>query len=302
MTHATGPTPPPPRRSPEARSLAARRVLRRVLYLNLGMVALKVAAYLASGALSILAEVTHSSLDAANNVFALWIARLAGAGPDERHPYGHHKFETLGALVLVGLLSITVFELVESAVGRLIGPDVQTVDASGLAIGLMAAGVLMGLAVSSYEARQGRALGSDLLLADAAHTRSDVLTSIAVLVGLGLMRLGVPRVDALVTLAVAAAIAWTGWRIVRDTVPVLVDERAVDPARIRELAEAHAEVLAAYGIRSRGRPGEVFAELTISVAGDMATLESHDVADAVEAAVASALGAREVVVHVEPGS
>lgn len=290
----------PPRATHEARNQATRLTLRRVLYLNLVVVVLKLGAFLASGALSILAEITHSSLDAINNLFALWVARVAGRDPDDRHPYGHHKFETLGALVLVGLLSITVFELVKSALGRLLAPPVA-VEASPLAVGLMAVGVVIGMAVSTYEARRGRSLGSDLLLADAAHTRSDVFTSLGVLAGLLLMRMGLPQVDAWVTLAVAAAIAWTGWRIVSDAVPVLVDERAVAPERIRDLAEAHQDVIACYGIRSRGRPGEVFAELTISVRGSMDTATSHAVADAVEAAVASALQAREVLVHVEPG-
>jgi cation diffusion facilitator family transporter len=245
--------------------------------------------------------VTHSSLDAANNVFALWIARVAWREPDELHPYGHHKFETLGALVLVGLLSITVFELVEGALGRLLASEPPPVNASGTAVGLMVVGVVAGIAISRYEARIGRALGSDLLLADAAHTRSDVFTTLGVLAGLGLVRLGIPRIDPLVTLAVAGAITWTGWRIVRQAVPVLVDERAVPPDRIRNLAEADARVLSCYRVRSRGRPGEIFAELTIAVDGGMDVAEAHAVADAVEERVGSALGAQEVVVHVEPG-
>jgi cation diffusion facilitator family transporter len=285
----------------EERSRRARAVLLRVLWMNLAVVGVKVGAYLASGALSIVAEVTHSSLDAANNVFALWIARIAGREPDEQHPYGHHKFEMLGALVLVGLLSITVFELAKGALARLLESEPPPVHASGVAVGLMVVGVAAGVAISRYEGRLGKVLGSDLLLADAAHTRSDVFTTLGVLAGLVLVRLGLPRIDPVVTLAVAAAITWTGWRIVRAAVPVLVDERAVPPERIRELAEADARVLSCYRVRSRGRPGEIFAELTIAVDGDMHVAESHAVADAVEERVGSALGAQEVVVHVEPG-
>lgn len=288
------------RLDPAARGAEVRRVLRTALWLNLGLVALKVGAYASSGALSIVAETVHSSLDASNNVFALWMARVAGQEADERHPYGHHKFETLGALALVVFLSITVFELVQRAVAVLTGGRPSVVEAPPAALALVAASLFVGMGITVYEERRGRALGSDIILADAAHTRSDVLSTLAVLGGLVAIRLGWPQADPWITLLVAVLIAHTGWRIVRDSVPVLVDERAVEATRIRGIAEAHPGVHAAYGIRSRGRPGEIFAELTIALDPGLDVRRSHDIADEVEARVAEALVAREVVVHVEP--
>jgi cation diffusion facilitator family transporter len=276
------------------------RVLRGVLWLNLGVLALKLVAFVSSQALSVVAEAVHSSLDASNNVFALWIARVATRDPDEDHPYGHAKFETLGALVLVGFLSITVFELLQRAVTRLLSDEVPTAQGTPLAMAVMAVSIVVGLAVTIWEARRGRALGSDILLADAAHTRSDVLTTTAVLGGLIAIRAGYPQADPWITIAVAVIIARTGWIIVRETVPVLVDERAVDPERIQRVAEAVPQVDACYGIRSRGRPGQMFAELTIAVAAELDVKRSHEIADEVERRVGSELGAREVVVHVEP--
>ena len=106
----------PPRRrlDPAGRTREVRRVLLFVLLLNLMVVVLKLVAFWSAMALSIAAEAVHSALDTSNNIFALWIARVAGRGPDEDHPYGHQKFETLGALVLVGFLSITVLSLMVS--------------------------------------------------------------------------------------------------------------------------------------------------------------------------------------------
>ncbi len=289
-----------PRLSTDERARRSRDVLGRVLVLNLAVVAIKIAAFAASGALSLLAEIVHSSLDAANNVFALWIARLAGRAPDDDHPYGHHKFETLGALVLVGLLSITVFELGKSAVQRLTVADPPQVEVNALTLVLLASGLVAGLGIAAYESRRGRELGSDLILADAAHTRSDVLTTVVVLCGLLLVRMGWAWVDPWLTLAVAGAIARTGWRIVRDSIPVLVDQRAVDPHVIRAVAEVNREVISCYGIRSRGRPGTIFAELTIAVDAELDVARSHAIADDVETRVASEVGAQVVVVHVEP--
>lgn len=275
-------------------------MLRAVLWMNMGLVALKVSAWVSSGALSLVAETVHSSLDASNNVFALWVARVAGQEPDERHPYGHHKFETLGALALVGFLSITVFELAQRALSLLAGGSASDVEGTPVAIGLMGVSVVAGLAITAYESRRGRELGSDILLSDAAHTRSDVLSTVAVLGGLVAIRLGWPQADPWITLLVAALVARTGWQIIRESVPVLVDERAVDAARIRTIAEDHPDVRAAYGIRSRGRPGEIFAELTIALDPELDVLRSHRIADEVEARVGATLVAREVVVHVEP--
>jgi divalent metal cation (Fe/Co/Zn/Cd) transporter len=109
-----------------------------------------------------------------------------------------------------------------------------------------------------------------------------------------------PQVDPWLTLIVAAAIAHTGWEVIREAVPVLVDQRAEDAERIRALAEEHDEVVSAYHIRSRGRPGEVYAELTIAVDPALDVVRSHAVADAVERTLTGHLGALQVVVHVEP--
>lgn len=286
--------------SPESRSAEVRRVLRIVLWLNLTVLALKLAALISSRALSVAAEAVHSSLDATNNVFALWIARLAGQAPDEDHPYGHQKFETLGALVLVGFLSTTVFELVQRSVTQMTSSAPENVRATPLAMAVMATSMAVGLAVSMWEARRGRALGSDILVADAAHTGADVLTSAAVLAGLVAIRAGYPQADPWITIAVAILIARTGWRILRETVPVLVDERAVDSSQIQRVAESIDQVSSAYRIRSRGRAGEMFAEVTIAVAADLDVKRAHEIADEVERRVERELGAREVVVHIEP--
>jgi len=283
-----------------ARSRAVRRVLIQVLALNLAVVGIKLAAWWSSGALSVAAEAMHSGLDALNNVFALVFAGVAAQEPDEEHPYGHQKFETLGALVLVGLLSITVFELVKGAVLRLAGTAEHSPEATPVAMGIMALSVVVGLAVSTWESRRGRSLSSDLLVADAAHTRADVLAALAVLGGLVAIQAGYPAADPWITLGVAALIAHTGWEIVGETIPVLVDERAVEARRIRSVALDDPGVRACYGVRSRGRPGEVFAELTIAVDPLLDVAGSHKIADRVEARVAGELRAREVVVHVEP--
>jgi cation diffusion facilitator family transporter len=283
----------------ELRRAQITRVLQLTLLANIAIVAAKVVAGLNAHALSVVADAAHSSVDASNNLLALFLARIAAKEADEDHPYGHAKFETLGALAAVAFFSITIFELVSSAIGHLISNNGRA-RATPLVVGVMAASAILSLIISRYELRKGRELDSDLLLADSAHTRSDLYASVAVLVGLGFVAAGFPWADPIFTLVVAVLISHTGYSILRTTVPVLVDERAVDVATICRIALATAGVVDCYSVRSRGRSGEVFAELTISVPGSLDVERAHAIADQVETRIAAEVGAREVVVHVEP--
>jgi cation diffusion facilitator family transporter len=274
-----------------------RRVLFGVLFLNLTIVGIKVMLWVWTGALSVAAEAAHSGLDALNNGIALLFARVALQGPDEDHPYGHQKFETLGALVV---LSITVFELVKGAAQRLLATEPFPIETPPEAFILLALTAIVGIGIFRYETRVGHELGSELLLADAAHTRADVLGTAAVFAGLLAVRAGYPAADPLVTLCVAGFIAWSGWGIVRRSVPLLVDERAVEAREIHRIADEVGGVFRSHAIRSRGRPGHIYVELTITVSPGLDVAEAHEIADEVERRVARILGARDVVVHVEP--
>jgi cation diffusion facilitator family transporter len=281
------------------RSAEVRRVLNTVLAVSLALVAVKAYAGVRAGSLAVLGGAIDSGLDVLTTLVAIVLAQVAGAAPDEEHPYGHAKFETLGALAMVAFLSITVTELVRGAVSRILSDEPPELDAT-VAVGAMAISLAIGLVASVYERRRGEALRSDLLLADAAHLRADVWVTVAVLAGLGLTELGVPHGDAWTTLFVSVLIARTGWGIIREAVPVLVDQRAVEATEIRRLAGTISGVREVYDVRSRGRPGALFAELTIAVRGGLDVETAHDIADRVENEVADQLGAQDVIVHVEP--
>lgn len=283
------------------RSREIRRVLARMLVVSLVLVAGKTAAGVLSGSLAVLGGAFDSGLDVMTTIVAMLMARVAGKEPDEDHPYGHEKFEALGALAMVAFLSITVYELVRTALVRIGGEAHEPVD-TWLGVAVMGGSLVVGIAASEYERRRGRALESELLLADAAHLRADVYVTLAVLAGLLLTRYGWRNGDAWTALVVAVLIMRTGFQILRETVPVLVDEAAVDSSEIRAMAEAMEGVDAAYDVRSRGRAGARFAELTIAVRGGLDVETAHEIADLVEDEVCRRLGARQVVVHIEPRS
>jgi len=286
--------------APPNRNTQVKRVLTGLLVANLGVVGAKFVIGLRTGSLGVLGDAVHSSVDATNNVLALAVIWIAARAPDEDHPYGHEKFETLGALAIVVFLSITCFELAKGAVTRLAKGSAVAMEVGVLELGLLAATLIVNVVVTAYESRRGRQLNSAILLADATHTRADVFITIGVLIGLIAARLGYWYVDPIVALIVAVVIVVLAYRIVAGSVPVLVDQLATPPDEIRTAAEDVPEVVRAYDIRSRGSAERRFVELTIAVDGDASVTAAHDVADAVEQRLRRDLGFHEIIVHVEP--
>ena len=290
-----------PSARPEAhdRTALVRRVLIGLFFANLAVVAAKLAVGFAAHSLAVLGDALHSSVDALNNIIALVVVQVAARAPDEDHPYGHGKFETLGALAIVGFLSITCFELARGAVARLTSTQ-EAAHATDLQLIILVCGLGVNALVAWYEHRRGQELASELLVSDAAHTRSDVYITVGVLVGLLLSRLGWWWADPALALVIAVLIVRVGYQILQRTVPVLVDERAVPRNVIQSAAEAVRGVRGAYHIRSRGGAQVKYAEVTIAVDREANVASAHAIADEVERRLKQDLQLGEVTVHVEP--
>jgi len=281
------------------RTASIQRVFFGLLAANLVVVGAKIVVGVSAGSLSVISDAVHSSVDALNNIVFIILMRYAGAEADANHPYGHGKFEVLGALGIVILLAVASFELLKSAVARLVA-QAPTPHLTGLELGVLAGTLAVNLWVAWVESSKGRQFASDLLLADAAHTRVDVMITTGVIVGSVLSRFGVRHVDPIVALLVVLAIGRVSYQILRRGVPVLVDQAAQEPDTVRQAAERVDGVRSAHDIRSRLAAGVAFAELTIKVAGHLPVDEAHDIADAVEHRLKDDLKLDRVVVHVEP--
>ncbi len=281
------------------RQQEVKRVLIGLLFANVVVVAAKLFIGVATGSLAVAGDAVHSAVDAMNNVLGLAIISVAALAPDEDHPYGHRKFETLGALLIVVFLSITGFEIVKGALTRL-KAGAQPLDISNGELAILIATLAINAAVAAYETRRGKELNSQILLADAAHTKADVFITIGVIAGVFLSRSGFPFADPLVALVVAAAIVVIARDIIVRAIPVLVDEQVVDYREIKKISESIDGVEEAYDIKSRGAPNLRFAELTISVEGQATVEQAHGIADLVEDRLRQDLGINQIVVHVEP--
>ena len=289
-----------PPRGGDARDLDVRRVLRQVLVLNALVLVVKLGIGVHTRALAVLGAAFESGLDLLNNVIGMTLVSIAALGPDEDHPYGHAKFETLGTIGIVMFLSISCFELLRESIGGLMRHRTSH-PATPVEVAVMALTLVVNFGIVWFERRRGRSLQSAFLLADSAHTATDIFVTVLALASLLLTRAGAPRADAVLGIAVALSIAWTGWQILRESVPILVDARGMDAAELRRLATSIPGILGVRTVRSRSTAsGLLFVEMTIVVDGRSSVREAHALADAVELEVERMAGSAEVVVHVEP--
>ena len=281
------------------RSVRIRRVLIIILVANLAVVVAKLFIGITTGSLAVLGDTAHSSVDALNNILALAVVWIASQGPDEDHPYGHQKFETLGALAVVGFLSVSAFELAKGAIHRL-AAGAPSLSVSPVQIAILLATLAINVGVASYESHKGRQLNSEILLADAAHTKADVFVTVGVIAGVVLVRVGINWADPVLALAVTGIIISLAYTIMSRSVPILVDRHLLPAVAIRNSAERVPGVESAYDIRSRGSRNKSFAELTIAVERNVTVEDAHRIADAVESRLRSELRLHEIIVHVEP--
>ena len=274
-------------------------VLTRVLVLNLIVAIAKIVYGSVSGAVSILSDGFHSLSDAASNVVALVGTRAASRPADRSHPYGHRKFETLASAAIFFFLLLVLIEIAQTAIAHLRSGETPTINPS--AFFLMIASLVINVFVVAYESRAGRRLQSEALLTDSKHTRSDVLTSLAVIAGLIGTRLGWPLLDPLAGLIVAGFIGHAGFVIARETSGILTDHVVMDDADLRGVVLTVPEVLGCHEIRTRGAVDHVFLDFHLWFRPDMPLAEAHRLSHVVkDRLMAKFPSLADVIIHIEP--
>jgi cation diffusion facilitator family transporter len=281
------------------RHAAVSRVLVRVLVLNLAVAGAKLVFGYATGAVSIISDGFHSLADSASNIFGLAGTRASRKPPDEDHPYGHRKYETLAAAGIFVFLLLAVIEVVRAAISRVASREPLEVTAASFAV--MIVTLAINLLVVRYESAQGRRLNSELLLADATHTRSDVLTSCAVLASLAAVKLGYPLLDPIAGLVIAGFIARTGFTIARDTSGILSDRVVLNEDDIRGVVMSVPEVVGCHQIRSRGSADHIFLDLHVWFHGTTSLNEAHRLSHVVKDRLLDRFPhVKDAIIHIEP--
>jgi cation diffusion facilitator family transporter len=269
-----------------------------VLVLNILVAAAKLLVGWITASISMVADGFHSLTDGASNIIGLIGVSWASSPPDDDHPYGHWKIETLAALLIGGLLAMTAWEVLKTSLGRLFSGDAPSVGT--LSFVVMGSTLLVNVAVSSIEKRAGRRLGSQVLTADAAHTRSDVFVSLGVIVSLIAARAGLPEADVVAALVITGFIAHAAFQIVRRAAVPLVDTAAASAAEVEAVALSIPGVIGVHKVRSRVLPGGAHADLHVQVEPSLSIDKAHVIAHLVAERLESEMGLDDVVVHVEP--
>jgi cation diffusion facilitator family transporter len=274
-------------------------VLARVLVFNIAVALAKLIFGYSTQSVAIISDGYHSLTDSFSNVIGMVGLRAARKPPDLDHPYGHRKYETLTAAAIFIMLIFVVEEVVRSAIGHLRTGTHAVVTPMSFAV--MIGTLVVNLGIVRYERRKGRELSSELLLADAMHTRSDVFTSVGVIVSLIGVQLGYPILDPVGGLVVAVFIALTGWQIARETGGVLADRIVLAEGEIHDVVMTVPHVVGCHQIRTRGSADYVFLDLHVWMHADTRLEEAHRVSHQVkDLLMATYPQIADAIIHIEP--
>jgi cation diffusion facilitator family transporter len=228
------------------------------------MLSLKLGIGFLTGSLVMIADGLDSSLDAISNMIAMVVTRIAGTPPDENHPYGHRRFETLASMLLGAFLLITASEVVKNAISRLWSGQTPDIGISNFAVMMLAFGVNLGLCYFQY--REGKRLQSEILTASSQEKRSDILVSITALLSLATVQLGLGWIDAAAALVIVVLIVRNAFGIIAHAASILVDHAALDPATVRQVVHDVPSVEEVVEIKSRGSQDDIHLDVLVRVA------------------------------------
>ena len=277
-----------------------KNVLWIILFANVLVALLKIVIGSKIQSSSMTADGFHSLTDGTSNIIGIIGIGLAVKPKDEDHPYGHKKFETLAGLGIAMMLFFVSATIIKEAFTKFFNPTTPNISAESIIV--LVVTLIINIFVTNYESRVVKDLNSDILTADAAHTRSDVFVSIGVLGTLIALKLGLPPIiDPIISLVIAGLIIHTGYEIFKDTASILVDKYVLDNNAVLELLKAFPEVKNVHRIRSRGREDDMFVDLHIMVDGGFTVNEAHALSHNIEENIKKTINENaEVIIHIEP--
>lgn len=261
----------------------------------------KFGAYALTGSLSLLSDAAESVVNLVAAVALIIALRVASAPADYRHPYGHAKAEYLSAILEAALILVAAGFIIYTAAQRLFDP----VPLQAVPLGLVVAGIaaLLNTGLAWYLMAEGKRTNSAALTANGKHIYADVITSIGVIAGVGLVGItNLSILDPILALLVAVHILWVGYGVMQRSISNLLDERLpeADEALLIAVLNNHPGVLGFHRLRTRRAGQRRFAEVDIFVDPNLSVIAAHDIAQGVEQAASRALPGLELNSHVEP--
>jgi cation diffusion facilitator family transporter len=288
---------------PRAPDLRKARAARFSIASNSTLIVLKVVAGVLTGSVAIITEAVHSAVDLVASLVAYVSVRKAEDPPDRSHPYGHEKVENLAAALEGVLIVLGAAIIIYEAINKLSGD--AHVERLGIGIAVIGVSATVNFAISGYLYRQAKVTDSPALEGDAAHLRTDAITSLGVLVALALVAItGVQEIDAIAALVVAVAIVFSGVRLVSRSSRVLVDEALPQEEldRIESAIQGHGapEVIGHHKLRARRAGSRRYIDLHVQFARGTTLERAHQLSHQLQGAIGAEVGGADVLIHLEP--
>lgn len=265
------------------------------------LIAIKFAAFLQTGSVSLLSTLFDSALDAGASIVTLIAVRHSLMPADAEHRFGHGKAEPLAGLVQVAFILGSSVLLLTEVVDHFIWP--QPVTSPEIGIVVMAISMAVTLLLVMMQRMVVRKTGSVAIKADSAHYGSDFLVNASVVVALLLSaEFGWWWIDPAIGLAIAVFIALAAVKIGREALDMLMDREMEDAERdrIKEIVRGHDQVLDLHDLRTRAAGQDRFIQFHLELNGAMSLTEAHRISDAVEADLQRAFPAAEIIIHQDP--
>ena len=265
------------------------------------LAAAKLTAWLITGSVTVLSSLLDSLVDVAASVIILISVHHALRPPDRSHRFGHGKAEPLGALAQAAFIAGSGLFVVFQAVDRLIDPEPLSATSVGIAVMLVS--IAATAALVGFQRYVIRVTGSLAITADSLHYKGDLLINLAVIGTLvAIEATGQDWLDPLTAMAIAAYLLINAGLVGRDAFDLLMDRELpqCERDRIISVVRADRRVRGLHDLRTRSSGTTTFIELHLELEGSLTLNQAHDVADAVESALAAAFPGAAIIIHQEP--
>lgn len=294
---------PSSRTEPHDLQSIAMRVSAVSIAANLLLTVFKAAAALLAHSSAMLSDAVHSASDVFSTVIVIIGVRLAARAPDREHPYGHERFECVAAILLAAVLFAAGLGIGGSAVGTLLGRGAPPAAPGVLALAAAAVSIAVKEGMYWYTRHYAKLIDSGALMANAWHHRSDALSSVGALIGIGGARLGVLWLEPAASLVICGFILKVAYDIFHDAVAKMVDHACDGETEdaLRRCAAAQGGVLSIDMLHTREFGNKIYVDMEIGVDGDLPLREAHGIAERVHGAIEQTFPkVKHIMVHVNP--
>lgn len=283
----------------------AMRVSAVSIIANFALTVFKLLAGILAHSGAIISDAIHSASDVFSTVVVMIGIRISRKDSDKNHPYGHERLECVAAIVLATILAFTGLGIGYSALRQIVGGDYANLTVPGrLALVAAAISIVVKEAMYQYTKVHAKRIDSGALMADAWHHRSDALSSVGALIGIGGARLGFPILDPVASVVICVFIEKASYEIFMDAVDKMVDKACDEETEtaLRECAAAQNGVLGVDLLHTRVFGNKIYVDIEIRADGGETLRKAHETAEQVHDSIEKNFPrVKHIMVHVNPG-